>query len=254
MKEKKLFPDMLFNDWCDYWLTHTKYSRSLTTNAKYEEIVKRVIQPDFQAKILSGIQLKDVQVFLNSLALKGLKSSRISMIQSILNMIMEYAVDHNLIMLNPAANSFVAKSKRYEAKVLNDEDVMALLNLEDDSRYVPVILLTLFLGLRIGETLGLSWNNIDLEAGTVKISQQLTSYYDNQTGKTVQALLPYTKTRENRELPLPEIARELLREQKKITSIIPISWPLPKKTEARSSTQRSIIASIRSWKKSDGPM
>ena len=205
----KLSPDMSFNDWCDYWLESTNYSRSLTTNAKYEEIISRVIQPVFVEKILSQVSLDDIQGFIDAL---NVKESRSSMIKTILNMIMQGAVEHNLITRNPASLAQPTKSKRKNIAILNDEDIKALLGFKDESVYVRALLFTLFLGLRIGETLGLSWNNVDLENGKVTISQQLTSYYKD--GKTNNALLPYTKTRENRVLPLPDIAQDLLRDQK----------------------------------------
>ena len=205
----KLSPSMSFNDWCEYWLQTTSYSRSLTTNAKYEEIISRVIQPAFTGKFLSQVSHDDIQGFVDGL---NVKESRSSMIKTILNMIMQGAVEHNLITRNPASLAQPTKSKRKNIAILNDDDIKALLGLKDESVYVRALLFTLFLGMRIGETLGLSWNNVDLENGKVTISQQLTSYYKN--GKTNNALLPYTKTRENRTLPLPEIARELLIEQK----------------------------------------
>ena len=211
--KKKLSPDMLFNDWCAYWLEHTSYSRSLTTNAKYEEIIVHVIQPVFTEKILSRVELQDVQNFISSLKVKGLRPSRVAMIRTILNMIMEDAVNHNLLVRNPAALAQSEKRTRREIKILNDNDIILLLELKNKSVYVRLLLFTLALGLRIGETLGLSWNNIDLEKGNVIISQQLTSYYKD--GKTNNALLPYTKTRKDRTLPLPEIAKEILSEQRK---------------------------------------
>ena len=212
MKKDKINPAMKFNDWCAYWFEHTSYSRGITTNAKYEEIIFRVIQPVFEKKILSEIKFEDIQGFVNSLKLKELKASRISMIRSVMNMIFEYAVNHNLIPRNPASLSYSEKRKFKGITVLNDDDIKKLMSVQDESGYIPVILFTLFLGLRIGECLGLSWNNIDMQNGNVTISQQLVSYYKD--GRTVQALLPYTKTRNNRTLPLPEIAKELLKSQR----------------------------------------
>ena len=206
---KKISPNMSFNDWCDYWLETTNYSRGLTTNAQYGEIISRIIQPAFTGKILSRVEYDEIQSFVDSL---NVKASRSSMIKAILNMIMQGAVDHNLITRNPAALTLTTKSTRKDIAILNDDDIKALLALKNESVYVRALLFTLFLGLRIGETLGLSWDNIDIDNGNVTISQQLTSYYKD--GKTHQVLLPYTKTRKNRTLPLPEVAQELLIEQK----------------------------------------
>ena len=74
------------------------------------------------------------------------------------------------------------------------------------------MLITLFLGLRIGESLGLSWNKIDMENKNVEISQQVISYYKD--GKTVQTLVPYTKNKSVRVLPIHEIAFKIFEEQR----------------------------------------
>ena len=214
LKKVKIYPDMKFNEWCLYWLEHTNYSRSITTHAKYEEIILRVIKPAFENKILSELKYQDIQGFIDILNIKGLRAARISMIRSVLKMILECAANHNLISRNPASLAQSTKRNFKFSAVLNDEDIKKLILIKDDSRYIPVILLTLFLGLRIGECLGLSWNNIDMEKGNVNISQQFVSYYKD--GKTIQSLLPYTKTRKNRILPLPEVAKELLEAQRKI--------------------------------------
>ena len=166
---KKISPNMSF--------------KGLTTNAQYGEIISRIIQPAFTGKILSRVEYDEIQSFVDSL---NVKASRSSMIKAILNMIMQGAVDHNLITRNPAALTLTTKSTRKDIAILNDDDIKALLALKNESVYVRALLFTLFLGLRIGETLGLSWDNIDIDNGNVTISQQLTSYYKD--GKTHQVL------------------------------------------------------------------
>ena len=204
----KIYPAMQLGKWCAYWFDHTDYRRSMTTNAKYEEIITRVIQPYFRDIALCEIDTELIQKFLNELAAKGYSASRVAMIRSILGAIMCYAVNHNLIRRNPGLLANSEKRHRSDIHILSDDDIRKLIRLQNDSQYVSVTLFTLFMGLRIGETLGLSWDKVNFEENTVEISQQAVSYYKN--GKTLQSIVPYTKEKNKRILPLPEIARNLL--------------------------------------------
>ena len=210
--DMKIFPAMPFNRWCVYWFDHTDYRRSMTTNAKYEEIITRVIQPSFRDFRLSDIDVDVIQRFLDGFAVKGYSASRVSMIRLILSAIMSYAVNHNLIRRNPGLLAASQKRRRSDINILNDDDIRKLIEIQNQSRYVPVILFTLFMGLRIGESLGLSWDKVNIERNVVEISQQAVSYYKD--GKTMQSIVPYTKERNKRVLPLPDVARDLLIRQR----------------------------------------
>jgi excisionase family DNA binding protein len=74
----------------------------------------------------------------------------------------------------------------------------------------PAFALLILYGMRRGEVLGLRWQDIDLDAGTIAIRQQLQRVHGSlRTGPV--------KTRAgNRDLPIPGLAREalLIRQQK----------------------------------------
>ena len=216
MKRERLtiYPEMPFNRWCVYWFDHTNCRRTFTTNAKYEEIITRVIQPYFKNIALSEVDTHMIQNFINGLVTRGLKESRVSMVRLVISAVMVYAVNHNLISRNPTTLAHSAKRKASQINILTDDNIRQLLAIQDSSIYISVILFTLFLGLRIGETLGLPWNKINMDKGIVEISQQAVSYYDGI--KTVQEIVPYTKDKNKRILPLPDIAVDLLKKQKEL--------------------------------------
>jgi integrase len=77
---------------------------------------------------------------------------------------------------------------------------------KDDPLYAAFVLL-IFYGLRRGEALGLRWDDIDFDAGTIQIRQQL-----RRIGG--QLLMSPVKTRAGeRELPLLDVARQALKLQ-----------------------------------------
>ena len=78
---------------------------------------------------------------------------------------------------------------------------------------MPLFIIVLMCGLRIGEALGMTWDKIDLEERTMEISQQLISYFDS--GKHIYKLVPYTKNGEKRTICLPELTVDWLMVQQK---------------------------------------
>jgi integrase len=79
----------------------------------------------------------------------------------------------------------------------------------DDHRYGAWVILGLTLGLRPGEVSGLTWNAVDLDAGTVVIHQTMTWLGQTPT------LKPSTKTGRARTLDLPPRALDALRWHRK---------------------------------------
>jgi integrase len=67
--------------------------------------------------------------------------------------------------------------------------------------------LLIFYGLRRGEALGLRWEDIDFDAGTIKVRQQLQRI----RGELLQA--PVKTTAGKRELPLLDLVRDALKLQ-----------------------------------------
>lgn len=80
-----------------------------------------------------------------------------------------------------------------------------------DHRDHRLILVMITLGLRVSEALGLTWDAVDLEAGTVRIHQQLA-----RTGQapTKSWSLKRTKGKNDVTLALPRVAVDALREQR----------------------------------------
>jgi integrase len=79
----------------------------------------------------------------------------------------------------------------------------ALLEAAEDSRLQAYIVLCLLTGVRSEEARALTWDHVDLEAGTVSVWRSVRAYGDTKT------------ERSRRTLKLPEIAVEALRAQKR---------------------------------------
>lgn len=99
----------------------------------------------------------------------------------ILSQALDAAVKAGVIVRNPCdAVSAPSVKSRTERRALTASEITTLLNAANGSRYDTPIRFTLATGLREGELLGLRWEDIDLDAGTVQI-RRTASYVGGET-------------------------------------------------------------------------
>lgn len=130
---------------------------------------------------------------------------------------LKYAVKMDLIPFNPADKVERPKKQRYIADYYRQEELERLLEASKDHPYSLLIQTAAFYGLRRGEVVGLKWDAIDFEQGTISVKRTVTSTiidgkyqeFEQQSAKTKSSL---------RALPLVSNIREkllALREQQK---------------------------------------
>ncbi|RMB57855.1 site-specific integrase [Tessaracoccus antarcticus] len=84
------------------------------------------------------------------------------------------AVRRGLRPTNPAALVELPRTERHEMTIWTTTQAQTLLHRTREHRWHLVYRLLLICGLRRGETLGIQWHDLDLEAKTVHIRRQLT--------------------------------------------------------------------------------
>jgi integrase len=159
------------------------------TLGAYELQLDRHILPK-----LGGLRLKDVTAhhlqtfYVERKKTRGWRSAK-SMINlhSLVSNILALAVDRDYIVKNPAKVKGVRPKDRNmpavrSAEALTPDEARNLLAYTEDDRLAAAWRLILVGGLRRGEALGLTWSDIDLDAGRVRLER---------TWKTL------AKTREN---------------------------------------------------------
>ncbi len=163
-------------EWLDIWLKeYVKPSAKHNTYASYETQVRYRLKPAFGAVRLQELKKLQLQKFFNSLQ-NGEKPSSpktIKNVHGILHKALATAAELQYIPYNPADNVKLPKVTRKEIKPLEQAEITALLAAVEAESYKNVFLVTLFTGMREGEVLGLSWDCVDFDAGTVTIKRQL---------------------------------------------------------------------------------
>lgn len=109
---------------------------------------------------------------------------------------------------NPAAQVRLPGVERREARHLDAGAVTAVLRAAESSRYHPALVLIATTGLRRGEALALSWQHVDLDAGTLRVAATIS----RSAGRLV---ITEPKTaRSRRTVPLNPSVAAMLRRHK----------------------------------------
>ena len=132
----------------------------------------------------------------------------------LLRAMLHKAVYWQLIVTNPAERVQPPKARKPKRKSYDDEQTKILLeNLEllssEDIKYKVAIILTVFTGVRLGELMGLEWQDVDFKNGIISINR--SSQYLTDMG--VFTKVPKTES-SIREIAIHEFIIFLLEEYK----------------------------------------
>jgi integrase len=95
-------------------------------------------------------------------------------VHGILHKALEQALKLRYIGLNPADACTLPRMEQREIKPLDEREISAFLReIESGEALRDLFTVALFTGMREGEICGLSWDAVDLRAGTITVKQQL---------------------------------------------------------------------------------
>lgn len=198
-------------EWLDIWLT--EYTKDLKphTFKSYKTDVNCHIKPALGAIQLSALKAHQIQAFYNKMQEKGLSPKTIKNLHGVIHKALSQAVEIGYIKTNAADACKLPRVERKEIKPLNEDQIAAFLKAIKGHRYERVYLIALFTGMRQGEILGLTWDCIDFEKGTILIYRQLQKV----DGRYFFASLKNNKSRCI--TPAPYVMK-VLKEQRRIQS------------------------------------
>lgn len=85
---------------------------------------------------------------------------------------------------NVAAHIRLPKPRKKEINPLNPEQARAFLSAARGDRYEALYVLAIHCGLRQGELLGLKWQDVDLDAGTLQVRRTMS---ETRTGRVEES-------------------------------------------------------------------
>ena len=176
----------------------------------YRLQIRRHISPAFATLKLSKLTAAHIQSLYAAKLRYGLKPSSVRYIHAVLHRALEQALRFNLIPFNPAGRVDPPKVRQEEITPLDAEQARTFLAAARGDRFEALCVLSVTVGLRMGEALGLRWSDIDFNTKTLRVSRQLQRVRDG--GGLV---FGEPKNASRRTVDLPQRAVEALRSHRK---------------------------------------
>jgi integrase len=191
------------------WLEESvKRKVRVRTHEKYTQDVKRHIIPALGRLQLSRLSPDHVQRMLNNLADKGLSHRTMRNVRATLRAALNQALRYGYVMRNVATLVDIPGEITFAPQPLSYKQTRLLLAAVEGDRLEALYRIALGLGPRKGEILGLRWEDLDLEAATMRICGSL----QRQKGKLERSA---TKTEASvRTIALPPSLVDLLKQHR----------------------------------------
>jgi integrase len=154
----------------DWAATRLPGTVSLRTEALYLRAVKVYINPSIGKVRLTKLAPSDVSRMLSDLEAKRYSPATRRMARATLRRALRIAEQDGLLSRNVAAIAEGPKLDHREGRSLTPEQARAFLDAVVDNRLEAAYVLTLALGLRRGEVLGLTWEDVVATEDTVALT------------------------------------------------------------------------------------
>ena len=212
--------------WMDVWFENcAKIKVRPSSHKTYRGYIDNHIKPSIGKIPLSKLSSLDLQKLYKKLLSggrvervesksqpKGLSAKTVRNISQVISSAMDFAIDQKLIADNPTDGCALPKLEHREMKTLPAEQLASFLREAKKSGVFELYYIELATGLRRGELLGLKWEDIDLEGGTIQVRRQITRI----NGEVVEAPL---KTKNSyRSVSIGQDAVQILRDQQTKTN------------------------------------
>lgn len=180
-----------------------KYDLKPTTRTNYIYMYDRFVRPGFGRRKITDIKYTDIKKFYYDLILnKVLKSNTLDSIHTLLHPAFQMAVRDGLLRQNPTDGVMaeIKKSHMWErpkrhALTLPQQNAFVDF-IRTDRRFKgwePILIVLLGSGMRIGECLGLRWEDLDFEKRIITVDHTLTYVSEEKEGNGKH--ISSTKTR-----------------------------------------------------------
>lgn len=204
----------------------TKTELRVSTRASYMDIYDRYVRNEFGLRKLSSIKYSDILFFYSQLIKeKDLHIGTIQYIQRVIRPSLEMAVRDNILRVNPANGVIQQLKKKVEAggayvrHGLTIEQQRAFLSFLDEyplyEKYKPLFTVMIGTGCRVGEIVGLRWEDVDMDARTININHSLFYFAGKRNKSRDKWILNLPKTEAGiRTIPMVDTVYMALLEEK----------------------------------------
>ena len=203
-----LSSDMLFADYLLEWLEIAKGRLAVATYSSYAAMIKKPVGPYFHQRNLTlrELEARHLQMFYSEM-LRKVKPNTVIHYHAIIHSALKYAVKTDMLIQNVADKVDRPRKNSFQPVFLSAEEMQKMFEALRGTKLELPVLVAAFYGFRRGEVLGLKWDAIDFERGTISVIRTVTTI--TLDGKQTEIEQQSAKTKSSlRTLPLIGSFRE----------------------------------------------
>lgn len=156
------------------WLEDSvKQSRRPKTYMSYRQIIDQHLVPALGRYYLDKLTAQHVLAYINLKVESGLSNRTVAYHHATLRVALKDAMRWDLVSRNVAASVTPPRVKRHKVNPLSPAEAAKLLAAVHGTRQEALFGVALAVGLRLGEALGMRWEDVDLTEGTLTVNYQL---------------------------------------------------------------------------------
>ena len=203
-----LSSDMLFADYLLEWPEIAKGRLAVATYSSYAAMIKMPVGPYFRQRNLTlrELEARHLQMFYSEM-LRKVKPNTVIHYHAIIHSALKYAVKTDMLIQNVADKVDRPRKNSFQPVFLSAEEMQKMFEALRGTKLELPVLVAAFYGFRRGEVLGLKWDAIDFERGTISVIRTVTTI--TLDGKQAEIEQQSAKTKSSlRTLPLIGSFRE----------------------------------------------
>lgn len=195
---------------------HSLGQISITTYQNSLRLAEKSIFPTIGKILFSDVARKDVQKFVNELALTYRPQS-VRTIFSILSKTYKAALADDEISIDPTAHTQLPKAKGGKINYLDKSGRKAFFDqMDENSCFFLPSMIAFYTGMRAGEICALRWEDVNLAKSVITVEKAAKTYKDDNGEKQVE--ISQTKNAKTRTIPIADQLLVILERSKTLSA------------------------------------
>lgn len=224
----------IFSELMSVWLfdfLHKSSKIKPSTFQRYEGIYRKYIKNSD----IAGLKLKDcntikLQKFFNNLS-NTYSYTQLRYLCDVMRNFFNWCIDSGYILKNPCLkieikgnkSEIIKRKKENKIEILSEDEIEKIKEYIKGTEFELLFLLDLSTGLREGELLALTWDDINLNKKTLRIEKSVKEVYvyDDENNRHIETIVQVPKTMTSfRTIPIPSTIISKLKKVKNKNGII----------------------------------
>jgi integrase len=162
------------NDWIGYWLTYIAGRRTKAqTCQRYRVLLERNVLPRIGRIELTELHEHHLDRLFGSMLGEGATLATLREVRRVMSTVLNDAVGRELVVRNVTLRAAIPRYTSPEAQPLTVDEAQRVFEVAETDSNGVAWLVALALGLRRTEVLGLRWDDIDFDTGTLSVRRTL---------------------------------------------------------------------------------